>query len=120
MKVHTLKWIREAMCRLSRELKRRGFTVSLTMVRCLLRAWDCTSRVNHKRLSKQANPNQNKQICSITRQRQAFVKKGAPVTNVNTKLLANLCVLLSLSDLGQRNHSWRFLTPLTYYDFFQL
>jgi hypothetical protein len=80
-----LKWTRKTLRKLSRELKRRGFTVSPTTVRRLLQAQDYTLRVNRKRLSKQTDPHRDQQMRYIARQRRAFLKQGAPVISVDTK-----------------------------------
>ena len=77
--------MRKTVRNLSQELQRQGFAVGPTTVRRLLRAQAYTLRVNGKRLSKQADPQRDQQMCYITRQRQAFLKKGAPVISVDAK-----------------------------------
>ncbi len=80
-----LRWTRKTLRKLSRELKRRGFTVSPTTVRRLLQAQAYTLRVNRKRLSNQTDPPRDQQMRYIARQRRAFLQQGAPVMSVDTK-----------------------------------
>lgn len=80
-----LKWTRKTLRRLSRELRHKRIKVGRTTVRRLLRARHYTLRVNRKRLTKQRDPNRDRQMRYIVRRRRAFQKAGFPVISVDTK-----------------------------------
>jgi hypothetical protein len=79
------KWTRKTTRRLSRALKRRRIPVGRTTVRRLLRKHRYALRVNRKRLTKERNPNRDRQMRYIARTRRAFQKAGFPVISVDTK-----------------------------------
>ncbi len=54
-------------------------------VRRLLRKRDYTLRVNRKRLTKERNPDRDRQMRYIARRRRAFQKAGFPVISVDAK-----------------------------------
>jgi hypothetical protein len=80
-----LKWTRKTLRQLSRELRRKRIRVSRMTVRRLLRKRDYTLRVNRKRLTKDRNPNRDRQMRYIARTQKAFQKAGFPVISVDTK-----------------------------------
>lgn len=79
------KWTHKTVRRLSRELKRKRIPVGRTTVRRLLRQRRYALRVNRKRLTKQRNPNRDRQMRYIPRKRRAFQKAGFPAISVDTK-----------------------------------
>jgi hypothetical protein len=83
--VSGLKWTRKTTRRLSRALKRRRIPVGRTTVRRLLRKRRYALRVSRKRLTKERNPNRDRQMRYIARTRKAFQKAGFPVISVDTK-----------------------------------
>jgi hypothetical protein len=83
--VSDIKWTRKTTRRLSRALKRRRIPVGRTTVRRLLRKRRYALRVNRKRLTKERNPNRDRQMRYIARTRKAFQKAGFPVISVDTK-----------------------------------
>ncbi len=80
-----LKWTRRTLRGLARKLKRRGFRVSRGTVRRLLGVLDYAQRVNRKRLSRRQDPDRDRQMRHIRRQRRAFLKAKLPVISVDTK-----------------------------------
>ena len=80
-----IKWTRKTVRRLSRELRRKRIKVGRTTVRRLLIKRRYALRVNRKRLTKQQNPNRDRQMRYIPRKRRAFQKAGFPAISVDTK-----------------------------------
>lgn len=80
-----IKWARKTLRALKRELRRKGFKVSLFTIRRLLRKLDYAIRVNRKRLTKKQDPERDRQMRYIARVRRRFLKAGQPVISVDTK-----------------------------------
>lgn len=80
-----LKWTRRTLRGLARKLKRRGFTVSRGTVHRLLSVLEYAQRVNRKRLGRGRDPERDRQMRHIQRQRRAFLKANRPVISVDTK-----------------------------------
>jgi hypothetical protein len=80
-----LKWTHKTPAKLSRALRRQGFRVGRTTVRRLLRDHGYALRVNRKRLSRRHDPQRDRQLRYIARQRRAFKRAGAPIISVDTK-----------------------------------
>jgi len=80
-----LKWTRKTSAKISRELKRRGYRVGPDTVRRLLRGLGYRLRANRKRLNKKHDPERDRQMRYLVRQRQAFHKAGCPVISVDAK-----------------------------------
>ena len=83
--VSGLKWTRKTSRKISRELQRRGYRVGPDTVRRLLREQGYTLRANRKRLNKKQDPERDRQMRYLVRQRQAFQKAGLPVISVDAK-----------------------------------
>jgi len=83
--VNGIKWTRKTTRRLSRALKRKRMPVGRTSVRRLMRKRRYALRVNRKRLTKERNPNRDRQMRYIARTRKAFQKAGFPVMSVDAK-----------------------------------
>jgi hypothetical protein len=83
--IRGIKWTRKTLQRLSRQLRRKGMRVGRTTVRRLLRKRRYTLRVNRKRLTREHDPNRDRQMRYIARTRKAFQKAGFPVISVDTK-----------------------------------
>ena len=81
-----IKWTRKTVRRLSRELRRKRIKVGRTTVRRLLIKRRYALRVNRKRLTKQRNPNRDRQMRYIARTRRAFQKAGFPVLRLCSKI----------------------------------
>ncbi len=64
---------------------RRKFKVGRTSVARLLKLKRYALRVNRKRLSRQHDPERDRQMRYITRQRRKFQRAGWPVISVDTK-----------------------------------
>ncbi len=79
-----LKWTRKTIRNLARRLRRK-FTVGRTTVARLLRLKRYALRVNRKRLSRKQDPERDRQMRYITRQRRKFQCAGLPVISVDTK-----------------------------------
>lgn len=69
---------------MARQLRRK-FKVGRTTVVRLLRLKRYALRVNRKRLSRQHDPERDRQMRYITRQRRKFQRAGLPVISVDTK-----------------------------------
>jgi hypothetical protein len=80
-----LKWTRKTVRALTRQLRRRGFRVGRETVRRLLRDLRYTLRVNRKRKSRRQDPERDRQMRYIARQRRAFQKAKQPAISVDTK-----------------------------------
>jgi hypothetical protein len=80
-----LKWTRKTSVKLSRELKRRGYRVGPDTVRRLLDKLGYSLRVNRKRLGKKHEPERDRQMRYLVRQRKTFQKAGNPVISVDAK-----------------------------------
>jgi Rhodopirellula transposase DDE domain len=79
------KWARKTLRALQRELRRKGFKVSVFTIRRLLRKLKYAIRVNRKRLTKKQDPERDRQMRYIARVRRRFLKAGKPVISVDTK-----------------------------------
>lgn len=79
------KWARKTLRALQRELRRKGFKVSVFTIRRLLRKLNYAIRVNRKRLTKKQDPERDRQMRYIARVRRRFLKAGKPVVSVDTK-----------------------------------
>jgi hypothetical protein len=79
------KWARKTLRALQRELRRKGFKVSVFTIRRLLRKLNYAIRVNRKRLTKKQDPERDRQMRYIARVRRRFLKAGKPVISVDTK-----------------------------------
>ncbi|MCL4488355.1 MAG: ISAzo13 family transposase [Chloroflexi bacterium] len=79
-----LKWTRKTLRKLARRLRRK-FKVGRTTVARLLRLKRYALRVNRKRLSRHHDPERDRQMRYIARQRRKFLKAGWPIISVDTK-----------------------------------
>lgn len=79
-----LKWTRKTLRSLTRRLRRK-FTVGKTTVARLLRLRRYALRANRKRLSRHQDPERDRQMRYIARQRRRFLKAGWPALSVDTK-----------------------------------
>lgn len=66
-------------------MKRRGYPVGPDTVRRLLRQQDYVLRANRKRLSKKRDPDRDRQMRYLGRQRRERQKVGSPVISVDAK-----------------------------------
>lgn len=80
-----LKWTRKTVRGLTRQLRRRGFRIGRETVRRLVQALGYSLRVNRKRKSRQQDPNRDRQMRYLARQRRAFLKAHQPRISVDTK-----------------------------------
>lgn len=83
--IRGLKWTKKTSRKLSRALKRRGYKVGSDTVRRLLQHRGYVLRANRKRLSRKHDPDRDRQMRYLTRQRRVFQKAGFPVISVDTK-----------------------------------
>ncbi len=79
-----LKWTRKTLRKLARRLRRK-FKVGRSTVARLLRLKRYALRANRKRLSRHHDPERDRQMRYIARQRRQFLKAGWPVISVDTK-----------------------------------
>jgi hypothetical protein len=80
-----LKWTRRTLRKLSRALRRRGYTVGPDTVRRWLRQRAYVLRANRKRLNRKHDPDRDRQMRYLTRQRRAHQQAGFPVISVDAK-----------------------------------
>lgn len=80
-----LKWTRKTLRALQRALKRKGFKVGLATLRRLLRKLRYAIRVNRNRLTREQNPQRDRQMRYLVRVRRRFLKAGHPVISVDTQ-----------------------------------
>lgn len=83
--VRGVKWTRKTLRKLSQQLKRRGYRVGPDTVRRLLRQRNYALRANRKRLTKQRDPDRDRQMKYLARQRRAYQRAGFPVISVDAK-----------------------------------
>lgn len=80
-----LKWTRKTSRKLSQALKRRGYPVGPDTIRRLLRQSRYVLRANRKRLNQKRDPDRDRQMRYLKRQRQAHQQAGFPVISVDAK-----------------------------------
>jgi len=80
-----LKWTHKTLRALSQELQKRGFAIERDTAGRLLRELEYVQRTNRKRLTKTHDPDRDRQMRYMARQRRAFLKAGFPVISVDTK-----------------------------------
>ena len=80
-----LKWTKKTSRKLSWVLKRRGYPVGPDTVRRLLRQRRYVLRANRKRLNKMRDPDRDRQMRHLARERRAYQKAGSPVISVDAK-----------------------------------
>lgn len=80
-----IKWTRKTLRELSRELLRKGLRVGRNTLRRLLKEQHYALRTNRKRLTHEQNPDRDRQMRYIARQRRTFQKAGNPVISVDAK-----------------------------------
>lgn len=80
-----LKWTRKTLRALERALRRKGFNVGFVTIRRLLRKLHYAIRVNRKRLTREYNPERDRQVRYVVRTRRRFLKAGRPAISVDTK-----------------------------------
>jgi hypothetical protein len=83
--IRGLKWTKKTTRKLSRALKRRGYTAGPDTVRRLLQQRQYVLRANRKRLNKKHDPDRDRQMRYLLRQRRAHQKAGFPVISVDAK-----------------------------------
>lgn len=96
-----LKWTHKTLRALTRQLRRRGFRVGRETVRRLLRALDYTQRLNRKRKSRRQDPERDRQMRYLARQRRAALKAKWPVISVDTKKKE------LVGNFKNPGHAWR-------------
>ena len=96
-----IKWARKTSRKLSAELARSGYQVSPDTVRRLLRERDYVLRLNRKRLTREQDPERDRQMRYLARKRRAFLKAGDPVISVDAKKRE------LIGNFKQAGRSWR-------------
>ena len=80
-----LRWTRKTLRALEQALRRKGFKVGFVTIRRLLRKLRYATRVNRKRLTREQNPERDRQMRYVVRMRRRFLKAGQAVISVDTK-----------------------------------
>jgi hypothetical protein len=80
-----VKWTRKTVRQLRRELTRHGYQVSHETVRRLLSESGYVLRTNRKRMTKEQDPDRDRQMRYVARKRREFLEAGDPVISVDAK-----------------------------------
>lgn len=80
-----LKWTRKTLRDLCQQLGRRGYPLSPETVRRLLADQGYVLRTNRKRLTKEQDPERDRQMRYVARKRRAFLAVGDPVISIDAK-----------------------------------
>jgi len=80
-----LRWTRKTLRALEQALRRKGFKVGFVTIRRLLRKLRYATLVNRKRLTREQNPERDRQMRYVVRMRRRFLKAGQAVISVDTK-----------------------------------
>lgn len=99
--VNGIKWTRKSTRNISRDLRCKGYSVSATTVRRLLREQGFSLRSNVKRLAGQRHPHRDQQFHAIQKQVQKYRQKGFPVVSVDTKKKE------LIGNFYNAGHTWR-------------
>lgn len=83
--IRGVKWTGKTPEKLSRAVRRQGLRVGRTTLRRVLQARGYAWRVKRKRLSRRQDPQRDRPMRSIARQRRRFRHAGGPVISVDTK-----------------------------------
>jgi hypothetical protein len=81
----SLLWTSKSLRKLARELQRKGYHVSYTTVRSLLKERGYTLQSNRKEREGKSAPDRNAQFEHINEQVKCFHREGQPVISVDTK-----------------------------------
>ncbi len=80
-----LKWTRKTLRDVCRALGRRGYPMSPETVRRLLAERGYVLRTNRKRLTKEQDPERDRQMRYVARKRREFLNAGDPVISIDAK-----------------------------------
>ncbi len=83
--VSGIKWTRRTTEKIAAELRAGGIEVCPNTVARLLRQLGFRLRVNHKKLTRRADPGRDAQFAYISAQRETFTAKGWPIVSVDAK-----------------------------------
>ena len=80
-----LRWTCKSTYKLSSGLKEKGYSVSASLVRSLLKQLGYSLQSNRKKREDDSHPDRDAQFNHIARQSQEFQSEGLPVISVDTK-----------------------------------
>lgn len=80
-----IKWTRKTLSKITQALGGQGYRVKRDTVRRLLHKLGYRLRVNRKRLTRKINPDRDRQMRYIARQRMHYVNRSQPVISVDGK-----------------------------------
>ena len=83
--VSGLKWSHKSLRKLSKALRRKGLKTSHETVRRLLEGLGYSLKANRKRLGNRHDPERDRQMRYVARQRREFLKAKKPAISVDTK-----------------------------------
>ncbi|MGH9963147.1 MAG: ISAzo13 family transposase, partial [Pyrinomonadaceae bacterium] len=107
-----IKWTRKTLRALQRALRRNGFQAGHVTIRRLLQRLGYAIQVNRKRLTKEQNPQRDRQMRYVQRLRRRFMKAGKPVISVDTKKRE------LVGNFRQQGGTWRReALPVLQYDY---
>ena len=81
----TIRWTGKSVRKISEELSKRGHSVCPRTVYSLLKEMDYSLQSNKKSLSRENNPERDRQFKMINRRVKRFLHNGLPVISVDTK-----------------------------------
>lgn len=108
-----LKWTRKTLRALQRALRRKGFKVALATVQRLLGHKRYALRMNRKRLTRERQPERDRQMRYLVRMRRRRLKAGQPVISIDTKkreLIGNF-KNADVFGVGKRWRCWSMTIP---------
>ena len=80
-----IRWTCKSVRKISDELFKKGHDVSSSTIHRLLKEMGYSLQSNKKSLSRENNPDRDRQFCMINRKVKRFINEGNPVISVDTK-----------------------------------
>jgi Rhodopirellula transposase DDE domain len=81
----SLRWVAKSLNNIARDLKEKGYTVSKTVIRRLLREMNYSLQANKKTIEGCKSPDRNAQFEHINEQSKKFMREQQPVVSIDTK-----------------------------------
>ena len=80
-----IRWTGKSVRKIAEQLSKNGHLISHHTVHNLLREMGYSLQSNRKSLSRESNPNRDRQFKIINRKVKKFIREGMPVVSVDTK-----------------------------------
>ena len=85
-----IRWTYKSVRKIQEELTKQGHNVGHMTIHGILRHMDYSLQGNRKSLSRESNPNRDRQFKMINRRVKKFLDEGLPVISVDTKKKENV------------------------------